>query len=336
MRAAGPTSLLISGTPTTTGTETFTVTAADSLGVTASTNYSITVNPVVSLTPTTLPTDPVYVLPYSQTITAVGGTNPTLTVSNIQTPIPGVTIPTSGTGSITISGTPTAPGTETFTVTATDSAGGPSATANYSITANAVNPTGIVLTSVTGNEDEGAASFIDPTSQNIVVAGSSFCPPTSPYSYKMSVARYLSNGSLDTSFNGTGFTITDGPKAGANYGSCAADYPSSSGDKIVVGGSFWPTAGSIWTEFAVTRYNAGGSLDTTFGTTGEVVTNIGNGQSSANAVLVLPNGDILAAGSADNNAATSRWHAIRPQAYSIPASSQAPVTPWPSRRPRGS
>ena len=61
---------------------------------------------------------------YNQTITASGGTGTvTLAVSNIQGAIPGLTVPSSGTGSLAISGTPTAAGTETFTVTATDSLG---------------------------------------------------------------------------------------------------------------------------------------------------------------------------------------------------------------------
>ena len=300
--ATGTGGVSISGTPISTGTETFTVTATDSETpqVTVSTNYSITVNPPVSLSPTTLPADPVYLLPYSQAITAVGGTNPTLTISNIQNPIPGITVPASGTGSITISGTPTAPGTETFTVTAIDSAGGPSASINYSVTANAVNPSGIVLTSVTGNEDQGAASFIDP-SGNIVVAGCSTSAPTSPPStpFKMGVVRYLPNGSLDTSFNGTGFTTTAAPNSGAYFAFCTADYPASPSDKIVVGGMY---SNSVW-EFALVRYNANGSLDTTFGTNGQVQTKIGNGgESQVHGVLALPNGDILAAGSTiDNN-----------------------------------
>ena len=53
--SGGTTSLAIGGTPTATGTETFTVTATDSVGGTTFTNYSITVNPAVTLTLATLP-----------------------------------------------------------------------------------------------------------------------------------------------------------------------------------------------------------------------------------------------------------------------------------------
>jgi hypothetical protein len=130
--AAGTGSLAISGTPASSGTETFTVTATDNAGDTTSANYSITVNLAVALSPATLPSDTVNVA-CNQTITASGGTGAIyLTVSNIAGKIKGLTVPTSGTGSLTISGTPTATGTGTFTVTATDSVGG-TVTANYSI-----------------------------------------------------------------------------------------------------------------------------------------------------------------------------------------------------------
>ena len=133
--ASGSNSLTISGTPTAAGTETFTVTATDTLGATTSTNYSITVNPAVALGPASLPADTVNVA-YNQTITASGGTGTiTLTTSNLQGSIPGLSVPASGTGSLMISGTPTAAGTETFTVTATDTLGDTTST-NYSITVN--------------------------------------------------------------------------------------------------------------------------------------------------------------------------------------------------------
>jgi fibronectin type 3 domain-containing protein len=132
---SGSGSLTISGTPTATGTETFTVTATDAVGATASTNYTIVINRVVTLSPTSLPPEPVSVA-YNQTITASGGTgNVTLTVSNVSGSIPGITIPSGGTNSLAISGMPTATGTVTFTVKATDSVG-ESGSFNYSITIN--------------------------------------------------------------------------------------------------------------------------------------------------------------------------------------------------------
>ncbi len=144
--ASGTGSLTVSGTPTATGTETFTVTATDSLGGTNVTTYSITVNPAVSLSPASLPDDTVNA-GYDQTISASGGTGTIdLVVSDVTNAIPGLTVPASGTGSLTVTGTPTATGTETFTVTATDSLGATNVI-TYSIT---VIP---VIYSWTGNAD---------------------------------------------------------------------------------------------------------------------------------------------------------------------------------------
>jgi len=73
---------------------------------------------------------------YNQTIAALGGTGTvTLSVSNLQNAIPGLTLVNNGSGSLTISGTPTATGNETFSLTATDPAGD-TASANYSVWVN--------------------------------------------------------------------------------------------------------------------------------------------------------------------------------------------------------
>jgi hypothetical protein len=96
---------------------------------------TITVNPAVGLAPSTLPADTVNVA-YNQTIGATGGTgNINLTVSNISGAIAGLNIPGSGTGSLNITGTPTAAGTVSFMVTATDSLGN-SASEPFTITVN--------------------------------------------------------------------------------------------------------------------------------------------------------------------------------------------------------
>jgi uncharacterized delta-60 repeat protein len=62
---------------------------------------------------------------------------------------------------------------------------------------------------------------------------------------------------------------------------------------IVGGASTLPSQ-----SFGLTRYNADGTLDTTFGTNGLVTTNFNNTTDVANAVVVLSNGDILVAGTA--------------------------------------
>ncbi|MFN7973827.1 MAG: putative Ig domain-containing protein [Acidobacteriota bacterium] len=107
---------VLSGTPTTPGTSSFTVTATDSGGCTGSRAYQLTIDcPTITVAPASLPNGTVGV-PYSQTITASGGTAPyTFAVTSGALP-PGLALAANG----VLSGTPTAVGTYNFTVTATD------------------------------------------------------------------------------------------------------------------------------------------------------------------------------------------------------------------------
>jgi Putative Ig domain/GxGYxYP putative glycoside hydrolase C-terminal domain len=134
---------VLSGTPTATSSYTFTVTATDSVGASASQSYTVTINPAIALSSGNLPADTAG-LAYHGTVTASGGTGSlALTVSNINGTIPGLNVPASGSGSLFISGTPTASGTESFTVTATDTVGA-TATQNYTVV---INPPVLITTS---------------------------------------------------------------------------------------------------------------------------------------------------------------------------------------------
>ncbi|NLS27358.1 hypothetical protein S2M10_23530 [Sphingomonas sp. S2M10] len=116
----------VSGTPTQSGTFTFTVTATDSASVgsggpySVANSYSITIGaPTITIAPTTL-TGATAGVAYSQSITASGGVAPyTYTVTAGALPA-GLSLASGG----TLSGTPSAGGTFSFTITATDSATG--------------------------------------------------------------------------------------------------------------------------------------------------------------------------------------------------------------------
>jgi hypothetical protein len=117
---------VISGTPTTAGQFSFTITATDANSCPGSRPYSIVIPvvpscPFITVNPATLP-PAVIGTPYSQTISATGGTPPyTFTVSSGALP-PGLTL-NATTG--VISGTPTTAGEFSFTITATDANGCP-------------------------------------------------------------------------------------------------------------------------------------------------------------------------------------------------------------------
>ncbi|MFN7970763.1 MAG: putative Ig domain-containing protein [Acidobacteriota bacterium] len=112
---------VLSGTPSATGTFNFTVTATDSAACTGSRAYTIVISSgcgVITLSPATLPGGTVGI-PYSQTITASGGTAPYTFAVTAGTVPTGLSLSAGG----VLSGTPTTPGTFNFTVTATDNAG---------------------------------------------------------------------------------------------------------------------------------------------------------------------------------------------------------------------
>jgi len=126
----------ITGTPTTSGTFSFTAKVTDSGNPqqTATANLSLTVNPPLAVTTSTLATA-VVSSAYSQTLQASGGISPySWSISAGSLPA-GLSL-NSNTGAIT--GTPTTAGTFNFTAKVTDSESpAQSATANLSITVNA-------------------------------------------------------------------------------------------------------------------------------------------------------------------------------------------------------
>jgi len=114
-----PTDNTLTGTPTQSGTYSFTITASDNGGDTGRKTYTLTIVPAgtpLLVSPLALGATGVNA-PYSHTITATGGTAPYRFVVTSGTPPPGLMLATNG----VLSGTPTMTGSFSFTVTATDS-----------------------------------------------------------------------------------------------------------------------------------------------------------------------------------------------------------------------
>ncbi|HPG61472.1 MAG TPA: delta-60 repeat domain-containing protein [Casimicrobium sp.] len=150
------------------------------------------------------------------------------------------------------------------------------------------NGSGTVITPIGVGDDYAISLALQPDGKIIVSgvcsngANSDFC-----------LARYLANGTLDTNFNSTGKVIT--PIGNSDdYGYSVALQPD---DKIVVAG--YCSNGTNF-DFCLARYLANGTLDTSFNSTGKVITAIGSGNDVANSAALQPDGKIVVAGFCSN------------------------------------
>lgn len=115
------------------------------------------------------------------------------------------------------------------------------------------------------------------------------------------IARYNTNGSLDSTFGFGGLTLYDF-NFDFEFDEAVSTVLQPDG-KLVVGGTATIAAGSIIDQdFAVTRFNSDGSLDTSFGSSGEVSTDFGFGNDAVTKLLRQPDGKILLLGEAENAA----------------------------------
>jgi len=136
----------------------------------------------------------------------------------------------------------------------------------------------------------------------IVAAGDAVCCGGQT---RFAVARYNVDGSLDTTFGGDGTVTTDVTRH-PDDGLAVAVEPS--GTITVVGGGGF---GGSNEKFAAVRYDPDGSLDTSFGGDGIVLTDFSSGPDVAFAVVVEPNGSVVAAGGARLGAGNPRWALAR-------------------------
>ena len=106
------------------------------------------------------------------------------------------------------------------------------------------------------------------------------------------VLRYNLNGSLDNSFDGDGIAVADF----GSGGDAAHDLTVQPDNKIIVVGE--TVAGSNFNDLdmAAAAFNPNGSLDSTFGSNGKVITRIGGGSDLANAVALQRDGKIVLVG----------------------------------------
>lgn len=148
-----------------------------------------------------------------------------------------------------------------------------------------------------GNGDDiGFSIKINPDGK-ILVTGLSW---SSNASNDMVVWQYNSDGSLDSTFNGTGYFVHDNA-AGGNGHDCGISLALQIDGKVLVTGYSWS---SIATNYMIIwRLNANGSLDTTFNSSGYAVHGNaagGNSTDSGHSVLIQSDGKIVIAGESRN------------------------------------
>lgn len=153
---------------------------------------------------------------------------------------------------------------------------------------------GIATTDFGGATDEAHAVAIQ-TDGRIVVVGTSNAGGTLDFA----MARYNTDGTLDTAFDTDGMVTTDFA-GGADQAWAVAIQTDGA---IVV-------AGESGGNFAVARYTSAGALDTTFDTDGLATVDFDTGADVARAALVQGDGRILLAGTATISG-TSRIAAAR-------------------------
>jgi uncharacterized delta-60 repeat protein len=140
---------------------------------------------------------------------------------------------------------------------------------------------GIVTTAI-GTDSRGQSVTIQ-TDGKIIVAGSG--------DRKFALTRYNNDGSLDNTFDADGIVTTP---VGSSYSGGESVAVQSDGKILVAGNS--RIGINTQPEFALTRYNNDGSLDTTFGIDGIVMTHVSNNYIGALNVAIQADGKIVVTG----------------------------------------
>ena len=143
---------------------------------------------------------------------------------------------------------------------------------------------GHVTTDLGSDNDKGCGVAVQ-SDGRIVVAGYT----GSGDGVDFAVVRYNPNGTLDTTFGGTGKVITD-VRGSGDFGAGVALQIDG---KILVAGCAYNGSND---DFAVVRYNVNGSLDTSFGFNGKLTDDFGDTGDYAYSIAVQSDGKIVLAG----------------------------------------
>jgi uncharacterized delta-60 repeat protein len=141
---------------------------------------------------------------------------------------------------------------------------------------------------ITASSTGGDSAFL-PTGQSVTAGTVSVGRSTTD----VQVQEFNANGSVNSAFDNPPFTFTGLEFAGHQSPGAIAVQPN--GQIVVVGSDFDGTS-----LFGAARLDTSGSLDSSFGTAGVLTTSF-QGDDGATAVLIQPNGDIVAIGFSEDN-----------------------------------
>jgi len=156
---------------------------------------------------------------------------------------------------------------------------------------------GQVTTDFVGLEDDAFSVLIQPDGK-IVAVGSANDPATY---YDFAAVRYLSNGTIDTTFGVAGKLHTDFGDQNFDRARSAA---LQSDGRIVAAGFAISQNGGVQ-NFAIARYDSNGVLDTGFGAGGMTQIDFGSCCQSANKILLQSNSKIITVGYANTESSDS-------------------------------
>ena len=144
-----------------------------------------------------------------------------------------------------------------------------------------------------GGPDQISSIAIQPDGK-IVAGGYAY---SSAIGTDLALARYNSDGTLDSAFGSAG-KVTTGLAANPRYDYIGGLALRPDG-KIVVGGQT-DTDVATGNNFVVAQYDVNGVLDPTFGTNGATITDFSAGEDVAYNMLLLPDGKVVAVGQTFN------------------------------------
>jgi uncharacterized delta-60 repeat protein len=164
---------------------------------------------------------------------------------------------------------------------------------------NGLEASGKVVTSFPQRLNAAYAVALQPDGK-IVSAGRSFSL-TAPRRVDLLLTRHLSNGRTDSSFGNAGSVITRFDAITHFRTSAVVLQPD--GKIVVVGEVTRPG-----TDFGLARYNPDGTLDSSFGQAGLVLTDFDSRSDSATSATLQPDGKIVVAGTSDGDYVVARYN----------------------------